>query len=53
MKGSEIVELIDGKIRKKDNPKMWPLPPNSPLTGKHLFYMVSSNSENNWISHLL
>jgi len=33
MKGSEIVDMIDGKLRKRDNPKMWPLPPNSPLTG--------------------
>lgn len=35
MKESDIVEVVDNKMRKRDNPKMWPLPPNSPLTVKN------------------
>lgn len=38
MKDSEMVELVDGKMRKRDNPKMWPLPPNSPLTGRYYIH---------------
>ncbi|XP_048589587.1 la-related protein 1B isoform X2 [Nematostella vectensis] len=32
MKDSDIVELNGTKLRKKENPSVWPLPPNSPLT---------------------
>jgi len=33
LKGSEAVELVDGKIRKKDNPAIWAIPPDQPITG--------------------
>ncbi|XP_020629907.1 la-related protein 1-like [Orbicella faveolata] len=32
LKGSEAVELVDGKIRKKDNPAIWAIPPDQPIT---------------------
>ncbi|XP_031554953.1 la-related protein 1B-like [Actinia tenebrosa] len=35
MKDSEVVETVEGKMRKKENPSVWPLPPNSPLTVKN------------------
>lgn len=33
LKGSEAVELVDGKIRKKDNPAIWAIPPDQSITG--------------------
>ncbi|KAJ7327761.1 La ribonucleoprotein domain member 1B [Desmophyllum pertusum] len=32
LKGSEAVELTDGKIRKKDNPAVWAITPDQPIT---------------------
>ncbi|PFX22670.1 la-related protein 1B-like isoform X1 [Stylophora pistillata] len=32
LRGSEAVEIIDGKIRKKDNPAIWAIPPDQPVT---------------------
>lgn len=31
LRGSEAVEIIDGKIRKKDNPAIWAIPPDQPV----------------------
>lgn len=33
LRGSEAVEIIEGKIRKKDNPAIWAIPPDQPITG--------------------
>ena len=33
LKGSEAVELVEGKIRKKENPAVWAIPPDQPITG--------------------
>jgi len=38
LQGSEIVELnlVEGKIRRKDNPSVWAIPADQPFTGTFL-----------------
>lgn len=40
LRGSEAVEIIDGKIRKKDNPAIWAIPPDQPVTGICFFHLT-------------
>lgn len=44
LRGSEAVEIIDGKIRKKDNPAIWAIPPDQPVTGI-LFLSINISNE--------
>ena len=44
LRGSEAVEIIDGKIRKKDNPAIWAIPADQPVTGI-LFLSLNISNE--------